>query len=918
MERFESFDLTDDDDDDREATKQIGRAGVVTSSLSAELEASSFSYGERNYRATDEFNLMKLRWDGAGSYVSYSDCSISYNNYFDKFEGDEIHEDSHNDDGNDEDNDDGNDEANDEANDDGNIIIDDNVLSAGNLIRVIINNQFIFQETLFDSDDPTSSSSAAAAAAADIHAVDDEIILIKNIRVAEVELGYVSGVLSEEVLCKQHLLIAAAEDDGSLMDDLPSFSSHTDILETGISDFNLLYKSAKDKGKRLNQLCSLLHVRIELQDGCIVRSTSSRSTSANSSGKLNSDDDDHHDDECDEIFRIDSVVSIDEACAGLIDEYGLHLVLDSPSADSLDEIQLLDRASTATAAAAAAAVTSTSTSSRVVLVTCRRNGANRWSSVAGIPLDSHGKAMNLLKVIKGSNRRVHDDGKKMEYINNNNIMQPSSSSVATRSRDIIINADHCLTQHPPDSSDAFFYRGLQSHGPLSIDVGLPSFDVGGGEGGSRPLSRTSRSSTGMNSTLGALSSEYRRRNAAILRKDSLASSRSFFNDDDNYDESDLLDTTPAAVICLNPHSSTSSITSYMSSRVATTTKGDDTSNAIPQPYDSMMDTVVTFTSMVDPIVLSSPRSTIVTLSDIKHMHHAAAAAAASSSSLTSDMTSASTFNFNSTINGGRTAASSFTYNTHNHNHSPSPMYNTSNNGTGTSTPSVSSISSIGSTYHRSSAPPPQQQQLSGQQLSGQQLSGQHQQLSGQQQQQQQLLDTSHCGSSSRDISICAAQQKKAFKELLRHDSSFDDANDSSSVDSSSDSSSSSDGSDGRDSGFNEGMVTQSSSPWRDVGGTEGDCGNLQVVSRSDSSSYAGTYSTHSQTILTRLFSSFSGVRIMKGRGSMGGSSGGGGSSRMLSSRNNIDMINGVIPEGDDEDACTVSPRKDETEARLEN
>jgi hypothetical protein len=107
-----------------------------------------------------------------------------------------------------------------------------------------------------------------------------------------------------------------------------------------------------------------------------------------------------------------------------------------------------------------------------------------------------------------------------------------------------------------------------------------------------------------------------------------------------------------------------------------------------------------------------------------------------------------------------------------------------------------------------------------------------------------------------------------------------------------------------------------------VGGAEDDSDNVQVVNRSDpSSSYArsvsGTYSTHSQTILTRLFSSFSSVRIMKGSRSSS-SMGGGGSSRMLSSRNSSDMIRGVIPEGDDEDASTVSPRKDETEARIEN
>lgn len=848
MERFESFDLTDDED--KEATKQMGRA-MVNSSLSAELEAGSFNYaasiGEHNYRArTDE-----VRWEGVGSYASYSDCSISYNNYFDKLEGDEIHEDSLNDDS-----------GNDEANDDGNIITDDSMLSAGNLIRVIINNQFIFQETLFDSDGPSSSSSSSS----DILAIDDEIILIKNIRVAEVELGYESGVLSEEILCKQHLLVAAAEDDGSLMDDLPSFSSHTNILETGISDFNLLYKSVKDKGKRLNQLCSLLHVRIELQDGCIVNSTSSRSTSASNNSNISDDD---LDEDCDEIFRIDSVMSVDEACAGLIDEYGLHLVVDSPSVDSLDEIQQLDKASADV------------TGNRVVLVSCRRNGASHWSSVASIPLDSHGRAMNLLKVIKGIG--IQDEGKKMDY--NHIAIKSSSSSIATRSRDIIINADHCLTQHPSDSPDAFFYRGLQSHG-LSVDV-VP-FEGGG--------SRTSRNSIGINSTLGALSSEHRR-NAAVLRKDSIASSRSFLSKDYDYAELDLIDT--PAIICLNPHSSTSSITSYMSSRVATTSKGDDTSNAmIPLLYDSMVDTVTTFASMVDPITArSSPRSTIVTLSDIKHMQHVAATAAASSSSLTSDMTSASTFNFNSTINAGTRTASSFTCSM---NHSPSPLYNMSNNGTDTSTPSVSSISSIGSTYHRSTAP---QQQLSGQQQS----------------------DTSH--GSIRDISICASQQKKAIKELLRHDSSFDDADDSSSMDSSSDSSSSSsssssDGRDSRDSGFNDGMVTPSNSPWRDVGGAEDDSDNVQVVNRSDpSSSYArsvsGTYSTHSQTILTRLFSSFSSVRIMKGSRSSS-SMGGGGSSRMLSSRNSSDMIHGVIPEGDDEDASTVSPRKDETEARIEN
>ena len=862
MERFESFDLTDDED--REAIKQMGRA-MVNTSLSAELEAGSFNYaashltttGGHNYRAkTDEYDPTKLRWEGVGSYASYSDCSISYNNYFDKLEGDEIHEDSLNDAGD-----------NDEANDDGNIITDDSMLSAGNLIRVIINNQFIFQETLFDSDGPSSSSSSSS----DILAVDDEIILIKNIRVAEVELGYVSGVLSEEILCKQHLLVAAAEDDGSLMDDLPSFSSHTDILETGISDFNLLYKSVKDKGKRLNQLCSLLHVRIELQDGCIVHSTSSRSTSASNNSNISDDD---LDEDCDEIFRIDSVMSLDEACIGLIDEYGLHLVVDSPSVDSLDEIQQLDKASAVV------------TSNRVVLVSCRRNGASHWSLVASIPLDSHGRAMNLLKVIHGTNSGstysggIQDEGKKMDY--NHIAIKSSSSSIATRSRDIIINADHCLTQHPSDSSDAFYYRGLQSHD-------LRPFEGGG--------SRTSRSSIGINSTLGALSSEYRR-DAAVLRKDSIASSRSFLSKDYDYAELDRIDT--PAIICLNPHSSTSSITSYMSSRVATTSKGDDTSNAmIPLLYDSMMDTVTTLTSTVDPITArSSPRSTIVTLSDIKHMQHVAATAAASSSSLTSDMTSASTFNFNSTINGGTRTASSFTYNM---SHSPSPLYNMSKNGTDTSTPSVSSISSIGSTYHRSTAP---QQQLSGQQQS----------------------DTSH--GSIRDISICASsQQKKAIKELLRHDSSFDDADDSSSMDSSSDSSSSSsssssDGRDSRDSGFNEGMVTPSSSPWRDVGGAEDDSDNLQVVNRSDpSSSYtrsvSGTYSTHSQTILTRLFSSFSSVRIMKGSRSSS-SMGGGGSSRMLSSRNSSDMINGVIPEGDDEDASTVSPRKDETEARIEN
>jgi hypothetical protein len=146
--------------------------------------------------------------------------------------------------------------------------------------------------------------------------------------------------------------------------------------------------------------------------------------------------------------------------------------------------------------------------------------------------------------------------------------------------------------------------------------------------------------------------------------------------------------------------------------------------------------------------------------------------------------------------------------------------------------------------------------------------------------------------------------------------------DSSSDSSSSSSSSSSDGRDSRDSGFNEGMVTPSNSPWRDVDGAEDDSDNLQVVNRNDpSSSYArsvsGTYSTHSQTILTRLFSSFSSVRIMKGSRSSS-SMGGGGSSRMLSSRNSSDMIHGVIPEGDDEDASTVSPRKDETEARIEN
>jgi len=146
--------------------------------------------------------------------------------------------------------------------------------------------------------------------------------------------------------------------------------------------------------------------------------------------------------------------------------------------------------------------------------------------------------------------------------------------------------------------------------------------------------------------------------------------------------------------------------------------------------------------------------------------------------------------------------------------------------------------------------------------------------------------------------------------------------DSSSDSSSSSSSSSSDGRDSRDSGFNDGMVTPSNSPWRDVGGAEDDSDNVQVVNRSDpSSSYArsvsGTYSTHSQTILTRLFSSFSSVRIMKGSRSSS-SMGGGGSSRMLSSRNSSDMIHGVIPEGDDEDASTVSPRKDETEARIEN
>jgi len=163
------------------------------------------------------------------------------------------------------------------------------------------------------------------------------------------------------------------------------------------------------------------------------------------------------------------------------------------------------------------------------------------------------------------------------------------------------------------------------------------------------------------------------------------------------------------------------------------------------------------------------------------------------------------------------------------------------------------------------------------------------------------------------------QKKKVLKEFLRRESSFDADDDSSSsgMDSSSDSSSSSDGSDGRDSGFNEGMVSQSS-PWRDVGDKDmGDNNStvLQLVTRSDSSNYARSastyYSTHSQTFLTRLFSSFRGVQIMKGRNILVGN--------RPFSRSSSDMITGVIPEeGDDEDASTVSPRKEEIEARIEN
>jgi len=221
MERFESFDL--EEDGEVTFSKQMGRA-VARSSLSAELEVdSNFSYApsyfirsDRNHEAMDEVNMTKIRWEGDDRFTSDSDCSLSYHDNFDKLEDDEIHEDSLND------------ESNDESNDDN--ITDDKVLSAGNLIRVIINNQFIFQERLFDSDGATGCD------------VDTEV-LINNIKVAEAELGYVAGMLNEEMLCKQHLLIAAAEDDGSLMDDLPAFSSHTDILETGISDFNLLLKS---------------------------------------------------------------------------------------------------------------------------------------------------------------------------------------------------------------------------------------------------------------------------------------------------------------------------------------------------------------------------------------------------------------------------------------------------------------------------------------------------------------------------------------------------------------------------------------------------------------------------------------------------------------------------------------------------
>ena len=59
-------------------------------------------------------------------------------------------------------------------------------------------------------------------------------------------------------LDRKDFCLCAAEEDGSLMDDLPSFSLDTDVLAMGVNDFILASKEGHSMGKK-----DLLHVRIE-------------------------------------------------------------------------------------------------------------------------------------------------------------------------------------------------------------------------------------------------------------------------------------------------------------------------------------------------------------------------------------------------------------------------------------------------------------------------------------------------------------------------------------------------------------------------------------------------------------------------------------------------------------------------------